>query len=228
MRLKLTSAYVFTFLMLAFFLGEMHEIVHTSVGRWICGCWGKRDFNAWELCETCETNPYGFIATMVGPIFTFAMAYWGASMLNKTHSVEKNTLGFSLIFASTSLPRLLNVWPFGGGDEFTILYDQVFNQQRTISLVVAFVLIAVIVFYPLRKAYFFIENKHRFWWFLSFSLAPFVATLFMILGVWNSVLATGFMGGYWILGSPKIVTLWTAFVTAMFFMTKKNLYQLAN
>lgn len=132
MKLKLTPAYIFTFLMLTFVLSEFHELAHTIVGRLICGCWGKRDFNEWGLCESCESNPYGFISTMTGPIFSFAMAYWGVSMLKKENSVEKTTLGFSMIFASSSFGRLINVYPFGGGDEFTVLYHQVFNENRII------------------------------------------------------------------------------------------------
>lgn len=226
MKLKITPAYVFTFLMLTFLLAELHEIAHTSIGRLICGCWGKRDFNEWGLCETCSNTPLGFIATMAGPIFTFAMAYWGASMLKKTNSVNKQTLGLSLVFASCSIVRLINVWPFGGGDEFAVFYQEVFNQERTISLIAAFILITSIVFYPLRKAFLFIENKNRVLWFLGLSLLPFIATIAMILGVLNSVLATGFLGEYWILGSPRIVTLWTVLVLVLFFLSRKNLVKL--
>jgi hypothetical protein len=221
MKLKLTPAYIFTFLMLTFVLSEFHEIAHTAVGRLICGCWGKRDFNEWSLCD--ENHPYGFIATMMGPIFSFSMAYWGASVLKKENPVEKTTLGFSLIFASTSFGRLINVWPFGGGDEFTVLYNQVFHENRTVSLIVAFALIAIIIFFPLKKAYFFIENKNRLAWFLGFCLLPFIAVLLMILGVLNSVLASGFLAEDGILGSPKVVTLWTALVIIMFLLTRKNL-----
>jgi hypothetical protein len=226
MKIKLTPAYIFTFLLLTFLLAELHEIAHTAIGRLICGCWGKRDFNEWSLCASCDSNPLGFISTMTGPIFTFAMAYWGASLLNKNNSINKITFGFSLVFASASFGRLFNVWPFGGGDEFTVFYNQVFHEQRTISLIAAFVLIAVIIFYPLRKAYFFIENKNRIWHFIAFLILPFVAVIAMILGVLNSVLASGFLKEDWILGSPKVVTLWTVLVLVLFFLTRKNLNQL--
>jgi hypothetical protein len=226
MKIKLTPAYIFTFLMLTFLLGELHEIAHTAIGRLICGCWGKRDFNEWGLCASCDSNPLGFISTMTGPIFTFLMLYWGASLLNKNNSINKKTLGLSLVFASVSFGRLFNVWPFGGGDEFTVFYNQVFHEQRTISLIAAFVLITAIVFYPLRQAYFFIENKNRIWYFIGFLILPFVAVIAMILGVLNSVLASGFLKEDWILGSPKVVTLWTLLVLVLFFLTRKNLSQL--
>lgn len=226
MKLKLTPAYIFTFLMLTFVLSEFHEIAHTAVGRLICGCWGKRDFNEWGLCESCENNPYGFISTMMGPLFSFSMAYWGASMLKKDNTSEKQTLGFSLIFASTIFGRIINVYPFGGGDEFTVFYNQVFNEQRTISLIAAFILIAIIVFFPLRKAYLFIENKNRWAWFLGFCILPFAAILLMILGVLNTILSSGFLSDDWILGSPMVVTIWTAIVIILLFLSKKNLTRL--
>lgn len=126
MKIKITPAYIFTFLMLTFLLAELHEIAHTAMGRVICGCWGKRDFNEWSLCTTCESNSLGFISTLMGPLFTFTISYWGAGMLKNDNPVEKSTLGFSLIFASAIFGRLLNVWPFGGGDEFSVLYNEVF------------------------------------------------------------------------------------------------------
>jgi hypothetical protein len=228
MKLKLTPAYLFTFLLLTFMLSESHELAHTIVGRLICGCWGKRDFNQWDLCKSCDGNPFGFISTMMGPIFSFAMAYWGASLLKKENTIEKITLGFSLIFASTSFGRLLNVWPFGGGDEFTVLYNQVFHENRTISLIAAFIIIAIIVFFPMRKAYLFIENRNKLWWVLGFCLFPFIVVLAMILGVLNSILVSGFLAKDWILGSPMVVSVWTILVIVLFFSTKKNLVQLKN
>jgi hypothetical protein len=223
MKLTLTPAYVFTFLLLTFVLSEFHEIAHIAAGRLICGCWGKRDFNQWDLCTSCDGNAYGFIATLMGPIFSFAMAYWGAGLLKKKNSIDKITLGFSMIFASTSFGRLVNVWPFGGGDEFTVFYNQVFQENRNLSLVFAFILIALIIYFPLKKAYLFIENKNRILWFLGFCLFPFIAVLIVILGLLNTLLASGFMADDGIMGSPKVVNLWTFIVLISLYFTRKNL-----
>jgi hypothetical protein len=147
-------------------------------------------------------------------------------MLKKENSIEKTTLGLSLIFSSAGFGRILNVWPFGGGDEFTVFYNQVFNENRTVSLIAAFLVVSILIFYPLKKAYLFIENKNKIWWFIGFLILPFVAILAMILGVLNTILASGFLKEDWILGSPMVVTLWTVIVLVMFFSTKKNLRQL--
>lgn len=53
MKLKLSWSYVLCFLVFMFLMYELYEIVYISIGRWICGDWGRRDFNVWDLCEGC-------------------------------------------------------------------------------------------------------------------------------------------------------------------------------
>ena len=86
MKLKLTPKFVLTFLALTFVLHEAHEIVHTTVGRIICGCWGERDFNVWGLCDSCQTNPLRIYSTLAGPVFTFIIIWFGNSLLNSQKS----------------------------------------------------------------------------------------------------------------------------------------------
>lgn len=38
MKIKLTGKFIIAFLALTFVMLELHEIVHTSVGRIVCGC----------------------------------------------------------------------------------------------------------------------------------------------------------------------------------------------
>ncbi len=49
MKIKLTARFVIAFLSLHFIIHELHELTHTAVGRVICGCWGEKDFNVWNL-----------------------------------------------------------------------------------------------------------------------------------------------------------------------------------
>jgi hypothetical protein len=53
MKIKLSVGFVIAFISLRFVMHEAHELVHTFVGRVICGCWGPMDFNIWSLCEGC-------------------------------------------------------------------------------------------------------------------------------------------------------------------------------
>ena len=117
MKLKLTPKFALTFLALTFVMHEAHEIVHTSTGRLICGCWGQRDFNVWGLCEGCSgLNSYSIVATFAGSIFTFFMIWIGAVILGKADNNDQKSFGFALIFANLPFARILTAG-FGGGDE---------------------------------------------------------------------------------------------------------------
>ena len=221
MKLKLTFHYVLTFLALTFVMHEAHEIVHTSIGRIICGCWGQRDFNVWGLCDSCETNPYGILSTLAGPIFTFIMVWYGSSLLDKNNN--QKVFGFSLLFANMPFARIFNP-VFGGGDEVVVV-DSLLNNWN-LSRIIVFILIILIVAYPLLKAYKQIENKYKIGWFLMFLLLPMVFDLLIVLGVMNTLLEKGVLNEYWILGSPVLVTVWTGMVTLIYFLTRKNIYKL--
>ena len=56
MRIKLSVAFIVTFLLLQIVMLELLEMVHIITGYLICGCWGVRDFNIWQLCNECNVN----------------------------------------------------------------------------------------------------------------------------------------------------------------------------
>lgn len=224
MRLRIPFAYIVTFMALTFVMHEAHEIVHTSIGRAICGCWGKRDFNVWALCTSCENNPYGVIATLAGPVFTFAMIWYGSTFLNSTNTNNQKAFGFSLIFANMPFARLFNPI-FGGGDEVVVV--NTFLQNHDASRIIVLILLILIVAYPLYKAYKIIENKYKIGWFILFFLMPMVLDLLIVLGVMNTLLDKGVLSNYWILGSPMLVTVWTAAVLMIYLLSRKNIHKLA-
>ena len=221
MKLNLTFQYVLTFLALTFVMHEAHEIVHTSIGRLICGCWGQRDFNVWGLCDSCETNPYGILSTLAGPIFTFIMIWYGSSLLDKNNN--QKVFGFSLIFANMPFARIFNPM-IGGGDEVVVVNSLINNWN--LSRIIVLILIILIIANPLLKAYKLIENKYKIGWFLMFLLLPMIFDLLIVLGVMNTLLEKGVLNEYWILGSPVLVTVWTGMVTLIYFLTRKNIYKL--
>lgn len=223
MKIRITVKFIIAFLALTFVMHEAHEIVHTSVGRLICGEWGLRDFNVWGLCEGCsEQHPIAIIATFAGPIFTFIMMWIGAILLKKD-SLQQKSLGFALVFANLPFARILTA-AFGGGDEvygLNILLDN-HSLAWTIGLS-AIVLITII---PLYRAYSILKNKRSVLWFLGFFILPTFIDLLLVLGLMNNLLAGGVLSDYWILGSPIIVTVWTVFVTLIFLLTKNHIYSL--
>jgi hypothetical protein len=225
MKLKITPKFVLTFLALTFVMHEAHEIVHTTVGRLICGCWGQRDFNVWSLCQGCsEQNPLAIISTFAGPIFTFIMIWLGTMLLAKNKTPQQKSFGFSLIFANIPFARILTAG-MGSGDEIWGLGELLTNYSAAWAIGLT-VILAVTIF-PLYKAFALIENKKRIGRFLLFFLAPTFIDLILVLGLMNTLLQNGLLSTYWILGSPILVTLWTAIVLLIFIVTKKNIYTLA-
>ena len=221
MKLKLTPKFILTFLALTFVMHEAHEIVHTTIGRLICGCWGQRDFNVWGLCGDCsEQNPYSIISTFAGPIFTFIMIWIGTFLIDKTKSENQKAVGFSLIFANIPFARILSA-SIGGGDEVWGLNKVMgdFPLAWTGGLTI----ILIITIYPLYKSFNIIENKRRIGWFLLFFLAPTFIDLLFVLGLMNTLLEKGLLSNYWVLGSPILVTVWTILVASICLLTRKNI-----
>lgn len=224
MTIKLTPKFIIAFLALTFVMHEAHEIVHTSIGRMICGCWGERDFNVWGLCEGCDANPYSIISTFVGPLFTFIMIWLGANLLKETNTKGQQSLGLALIFANMPFARLLNPI-LGGGDEVVVINH--FLNDRNLSRIIVVLLITLIIAYPLYKAFRLIQNKYRIGLFILFLIAPVFVDLLLVLGVMNSLLEKGILSQYWILGSPMLVSIWTFSVTLIFILFRKSIYKLS-
>lgn len=223
MQIKLSLKFVITFLALTFVMHESHEIVHTTVGRIICGCWGERDFNVWGLCESCDKNPFKILSTVAGPLFTFIMIWVGYTYLGETKTDRQKSFGFALIFANLPFARLLNPL-LGGGDEVVVLNS--FINNRDLSRIIIAIIIVLITLIPLRKCYLTIENKRKLGWFLLFYLIPVILDILIVLGILNTLLNQGFLSEYWILGSPILVSVWTTFVVLVFLITRKNSYSL--
>jgi hypothetical protein len=224
MKLRITPRFAITFLALVFVMHEAHEIAHTAVGRLICGCWGQRDFNVWGICEGCsEQKPIAVIATFAGPLFTFLMIWAAAALIEPNKTDEQKALGFSLIFANLPFARIIGA-AMGSGDEVWGMNSVLENRSLAWILGLFIILLASIT--PLWKAYKFIENKQKIAWFLLFLIVPIVVDLLIVLGLMNTLVERGILSEYWVLGSPKIVTVWTIAVTALYLLTKRNIYQL--
>ena len=224
MKLRITLKYVLAFLSLVFVMHEAHELAHTITGRLICGCWGQRDFNSWGVCEGCpEQQSLAILSTFAGPLFTFTMIWAGANLIGKDRTDRQKALGFSLIFANLPFARILTA-SLGSGDEIWGLNNLLNNKP--LAWASGFLLIFVLTLFPLWKAFQLIENKRKVAWFLLFLILPIIVDLLVVLGFMNALLAKGILSEYWILGSPKLVTVWTAFVTIIYILTNKNIHDL--
>ena len=224
MKLTLTWRSAAAFVALLFFMAEAHELVHTGLGRLLCGCWGTRDFNVWSLCASCATGHPGqqFAATYAGPLFTFAMGWWGYFLLDPRHPVAHRSLGFALVFANIPFVRILGAL-MGGQDEVYALSKEL-PYSVAWPLGAAFVLLATVP--PLVRAFRALRPQHRIWVFLGFFLLPTALLAAVVLGALNTLLASGFLASYGILGSPILITCWTVLVGAALGLTYRHLFTL--
>jgi hypothetical protein len=226
MTINLNLKFVISFLALLFVMHEAHEIVHTTVGRIICGCWGQRDFNSWDVCEGCEEkHPISLISTFAGPVFTFIMIWWGSFLLNDNNSNAQKSWGFALVFANMPFARILNAI-LGMGDEVFAINKLINNHN--LAWAIGLIIILLITIYPLFKAFKIINNKRKIGYFLLFFLMPLVLDVIIVEGLMNALLGKGVLSNYWILGSPMLVTFWTALATITFLIFRKSIYTLAD
>lgn len=221
MRIALTWSSLLAFIALNFFLGEAHELVHTGLGRVMCGCWGTRDFNVWGLCDTCAHAPLRQLAaTYAGPLFTFAVMWVGYYLLKPGNSLVQHSVGFALVFANLPFARLLGGVFMGGNDEVYAL-RHFLPYYPAWAAGGAIVLMATIP--PLWRAYAVLQPRGRLWVFLAFLLLPVVLSFVVILVGLNSLLVSGFLATTGILGSPVLVSCWTAVVSVVLSLTHRHI-----
>ncbi|MBC8082711.1 MAG: hypothetical protein H7Z21_05815 [Hymenobacter sp.] len=220
MKITFTWSSSLAFVALLFALGEAHELVHTTLGRLLCGGWGQRDFNVWELCKTCALGkPWTVAATFAGPLFTFAVGWWGYFLLAPRNSLARQSVGLALVFATIPFARILGAF-MGGNDEVYGL-RQLLPSPIAWTLGAAVVLLATVP--PLGRAYAALRPQGRPWVFLGFFLLPTGVAFVVVLGALNSLLARGFLASYWIMGSPVLVTVWTLVVSGALGLTYRRL-----
>ena len=224
MKIKLTLGAVIAFIALLFLMHEAHEMVHTAVGRMICGCWGQRDFNVWSLCEGCmEKYPVAVWATFAGPLFTFTMIWMGVYFLSSANTAWRS-LGFALIFANIPFARIFTA-AMDKGDEVYGL-NRLLHQHQ-LSWVLGLTIVLLFTAYPLWKVYKAINNKNRVGYFILFLLSPMMLDMIIVFGLMNTLLRNGVLSSDWILGAPVIVTLFTGTMLVIFISTAKYIFRLA-
>ena len=209
MRLKLSLPYLITFTLLLIVMMELHEIVHITVGRVICGCWGPRDFNVWALCSGCEERQsLSWLATLAGPFFSFALMWLGMFWLSSVKTTKK-ALGFSLIFANIPFGRITTVM-WGGGDEMVVVRHFLKSEfSRTQMILICSTLVLAVGVSPIVASFRAIKNKRAWLTIVGFLTLPLLFLLLYTLMGLNTLLSAGFLSSEWIMGTPLLITLHT-------------------
>lgn len=223
MKLKLSFGYIIAFLLLTLVMLELHETVHIITGRIICGDWGSRDFNVWNLCKDCSIHhPNSWLATLAGPLFSFMMMWLGMGLL---YSINDNykAIGFALIFANIPFGRISQAM-MGSGDEMIVTKALLKNSLNHNQLVLTCSFILLILgLPPIIKAYQTLKNKMAWLYLAGFLTLPLVFILTYVLTALNTLLNKGFLDTQFIMGTPLLITLHTFIALILLACYYKNL-----
>ncbi len=117
MEIKPRIVPLIAFVSLVFLLHELHDWAHTMAAGGQCHCWAPRSFDSWTLCPNCILDGrQRLLIWLVGPLITYVAIWIGYGLMDPENTLEKRSVGFSLVFAALPLPRIMAVLA-GGSDE---------------------------------------------------------------------------------------------------------------
>ncbi|MDP1859888.1 MAG: hypothetical protein Q8K82_14540 [Gemmatimonadaceae bacterium] len=128
MKIPLTWRYLLAFYCLGALMGMSHELAHHAAGFAICGDWGYKTFNHFELAKGCtEAHPGSYwLATLVGPLLFNYLPLWIGFALMRKPDAGTRLFGVSLVFSTVPVLRLLSVLKWG--DE-TVMVNHFFGDD---------------------------------------------------------------------------------------------------
>lgn len=224
--LRITLKYLAAFFLLTLILGELHEQVHINTGRIVCGEYGVRDFNAWRTAADCARPSLAVLATMIGPLFSYAVMWIGACLVVKAKTLDRKTIGFSLVFAPLPFARIFTA-AIGGGDEKVVLKRFLEDDFSLGTIkIFAFVFVTMICLPPLLIALRNIKNRFALVYVAGFCVIPLIVLSAYILTFLNSVLASGFLAFAPFLGTPLLVIIHFSLAVVLFFFCRRWLLDL--
>jgi hypothetical protein len=171
--IRLNWRYMTGFAALTILCGTSHEFVHHFAAAGICGAFGTKTFNSFDLAPSCENSPHAFWATLAGPAFTFALMWVGMAMIMSTDQ-RRRQLGLALIFANFPVNRMTFVL-FGINDEQWAAHHLFGTSAAAFWITVTLVWAACLP--PLITAWNTLVNKPRHLWFAGLFLFPFFFVL---------------------------------------------------
>jgi hypothetical protein len=211
LHINLSFRNLFLLLFFFFLMHEIHELAHIITGRIICGCWGTRDFNVWDLCTNClAQNRFAIIATFAGPLFTFAMLWIGRYLIKNAESVQYRSLGLVFILGNMQFGRMYMA-AMGGGDEvwgMRFLFLNHNHSNASLIRLITFIIVSAICLPPLITAFKTIANKYKIALYAGFLIVPLILDTVVILILLNGLLQKGILNQVLAMGTPVFINIW--------------------
>lgn len=222
MKIQFTWQYLLGFFCLASLMGITHELVHHVTGYLICGEWGYKTFNSFDLAEGCEVaHPNtAWIATFTAPVLLNYLPMWIGFFKLRSANEGQRLFGFSLIFSVIPIMRI--VFNLMGANDEPYIVRTLFGDND-IAFWLMNVLTWLLIIPPLVLAYLSIKNNFRILIFICFLLI-FPAFVFVFVGIFleNLIIKHQFLSDtLW--GMPYLVLLAEFFSYVGYFKLSKHL-----
>jgi len=228
MKIKLTPLYLLAFFPLVFLIHELHDWTHFFMGRWICGCWGSRGFDSWNLCRACNSSGRLYaLAWAGGPLINYLVMCAGWRCMDPENTLERRSLGFSLVFAALPLTRLVST--FSGTSDESDFFRMAFlrpdgSNQPEITLGGLFFVTAVCLTILRRALMILPEWKVKTQLFPAFLILPPLID-HLVVGQWLNGLHRLISLEY-ISGVPFALLVWLFIILVVLAMTWNSLLTL--
>ena len=115
MRIPLRGPWILAFVLLSLVCLGAHELVHHLTARAVCGEWGTMTFWTFQLADGCEPVGRNLLATLAGPLTTYALMYAGVALIARGRALA----GTTLVLANLPFARFVTVL-MRGGDEMVL------------------------------------------------------------------------------------------------------------
>lgn len=224
-KIRFSFPNMLAFAAVLFICHELHEISHTAVARLQCGCWGQRDFNVWNVCESCPVGANVLWASIAGPAFTYALIWIGFILMSAKLTPGYKSLGWVLVMANKPFARLFTVLMKGGDESF--ITRTLFEQERlsVVAWVIEVIVVLLLIVPPLVRAWKQLHARKRILIFIAFLLLPMLIEFVLLHKLGNNLLEKGTLNEPGILGSPVLVNLWTGAWLVIGLLVWKSLFK---
>jgi len=228
MKIKLTPSYLLGFFALAFLIHEIHDWAHFILSATYCGCLGSRAFDSWSVCGTCVTSGSALaLAILAGPLVNYILIWSGWALMHPENAPEKQSIGFTMVFAALPFPRIMGALA-GGGDE-TWALRQLFqrpNGSNHYFVAAAGVLVVLALCLPALIRVFVLVTGwvQRILILPAFLVLPGLIDHWLVSGELNKLLAQGVLSRQMLRGgTPLFVFVWLLLVLTLYMLNRKSL-----
>ncbi|MBC3539963.1 hypothetical protein ACFSC6_04775 [Rufibacter sediminis] len=210
MHLSLTPRNILAFLALLFICHELHELIHIITGYLLCGCFGERDFEGWEVCATCPPTVNLAWITLAGPLLTYGLLWVGFMLMSPRRPTRQRVLGWALLFANLPLGRILPVLDREGDESYITRQIIQKTSMTVLSWGTEIAIVFLLTLPVLLRAWQLLSPRHRLWVFSGFLILPLLAETVLMNKLANQLLQLGVLAVPGLLGSPLLLNLWNA------------------